>query len=462
MRGVGSLTLSLRTSPSDWARRRPPPPLGVLVPNILAGSGCRRLPPYFELAREGFRFNIREAEGWDMGKYRALVLKYNLLRLPPEVAGKIPALLQVQEEFRRWAAEWIKGNTPLPKRNPIKYFAVEFIYGAKALDWLFGIRREGMEVGKIGSPLMFNVKLRLNDEKDYSEGVFVDLPLRQIKIRKWSGQRGNTIMLPLSENAVRWILERVREGGKLTLAAVWVGKSRRSHAVKLYITLVFRREIAPMEVKRLLVVDVNALHNGLTWAVVEDERILERGILRPNISKILHLQKVVSRLDRLCAKEDRSCDEAMAVKGRIWRLLRAWEDEAVKELIWLARKRKAVVVVDIPDDETMKKLKEGNYASEKKVFLNFGRIRRRLQGLAEWYGVPYREERLYSTVCPRCGGKMSVLPDRRVRCACGFEAHRDEVPFRWAQKRFPELISFSSSSAVLRVTTPAAARWVSG
>jgi len=116
-----------------------------------------------------------------------------------------------------------------------------------------------------------------------------------------------------------------------------------------------------------------------------------------------------------------------------------------------------VVVVDIPDDETMKKLKEGGYASVRKVFLNFGRIRRRLQGLAEWYGVPYREERLYSTICPRCGRKMSVLPDRRVRCQCGFEAHRDEVPIYWAQRRFRELItpSFSSSSAVLRITAPA-------
>jgi len=33
--------------------------------------------------------------------YRTLVLKYNLLRLPPEIAEKIPKLLKVQEEFRR-------------------------------------------------------------------------------------------------------------------------------------------------------------------------------------------------------------------------------------------------------------------------------------------------------------------------------------------------------------------------
>jgi putative transposase len=62
--------------------------------------------------------------------YRTLVLRYDLLRLPPEVAGKIPKLLKVQEEFRRWATEWTKsgGSLPLPEHNPLKYFANEFLY----------------------------------------------------------------------------------------------------------------------------------------------------------------------------------------------------------------------------------------------------------------------------------------------------------------------------------------------
>ena len=439
--------------------------LGALVPYSVfrrflplhAGSECLdrfELSASFELASESFRFNIREAEGWDMGKtYRTLVLKYDLLRLPQE-AGKIPALLKVQEEFRNWATEWAKsgGKEPPPERNPLKYFAERFIHAGNALDWLKGLKKNGIEVRGARPQLIFDVQLRLNSEKDISRGVFVDLPERKIKIRKWSGQRGNTIALPLSEKAVRWILERVREGGKLALAAVWVGRSRRNHAVRLYVALVFKREAAPIKLERLLVIDFNALHHGISWAVIEGERILKKGVLRPDISKILHLQKVVSRLDRVCAENGEKCGEAMAVKSRIWRLLRTWEDDAVKELIWLARKRKAAIVVDAPDDESIRELKEGNYKAERKTFLNFGRIRRRLQGLAEWYGIPYREERLYSTICPRCGRKMSVLPDRRVRCACGFSAHRDEVPVYWAQRRFRELItpSFSSSSAVLR------------
>jgi len=185
---------------------------------------------------------------------------------------------------------------------------------------------------------------------------------------------------------------------------------------------------------------------------VEEGRIVEKNILRPHVSKILHLQKVMAKLDSVCAAKDEACSEASAVKSRIWRLLRAWEDEAVKKLMRLALQYKAAVIVDVPNDRSVRELKKSGYTAEKKIFLNFGRIRRRLRGLAEWYGVPYREQRLYSTLCPRCGAKMEQLPKRRMRCVvCGFETHRDEVPFHWAQKRFHELSipSFSSSAASL-------------
>ena len=378
--------------------------------------------------------------------YRTLVLRYELLRLPPEVVSRIPELLLVQEEFRRWVSRWLRDpkKTSRPAENPLKRFVVEFLYSF-GVKWLDGVNKSGAEARSIKMPLFFGAQLRLNGEKDMGRGVFVDLTEKRIRIRKWSGRRGNTIVLPISEGAVRWILERVSEGGRLVLTAVWVGRSRRRRTAKLYVALVFRREVAAMQPKRLLVVDLNALHNGLVWAVVEGERMLKKGVLRPDISKVLHLQKIASRLDKLCAEEDRACSEAVAVKSRIWRLLKTWEEKAVKELILTARKQKAAIVVDVPNDNSVRELKEGSYASKKKIFLNFGRLRRRLKEAAAWHGIPYCEERLYSTVCPRCGGKMSELPNRRVKCVCGFEAHRDEVPAMWAAKLYPKLTSFSNS-----------------
>ncbi len=381
--------------------------------------------------------------------YRTLVLKYDLI-LQPEVAEKIPAFIKVQEEFRRWTAEWVKsgGSLPLPER-PLRYFAKKLLYAGKTLDWLRGMKKSGIEVKNMRPPLIFDVQLRLGEEKDISAGVFIDVPKKVVKIRKWSGKRGETIVLPLGDKAVNWILARVKEGGRLTMAAVWVGASRRSRAAKLYVALVFRREVAPMRPKRLLVVDFNALHNGVSWAVVEDRRIVTKGILRPDVSKILHLQKrVVSGLDSVCVERDEVCDVAMAAKSRIWRILKTWEDEAAKKLVQLALQYKAAIVVDVPKDKSIRVLMENSYTSEKKIFLNFGRLRRKIRGLAEWYGIFHREERLYSKICPRCNEKMEELPNRRVRCVCGFDANRDEVPAYWALRLFTTLFSNSPFSAV--------------
>jgi putative transposase len=377
--------------------------------------------------------------------YRTLLLSYDLLRLPPEAAEKVSALLKVQEEFRRWAEGWLRGEAEKPRQNPLKYFTNEFLHAGKALDWLYGVKN-GAKPRRLKPPLVFNAQLRLDKERDVSKGVFVDVPKREVRVRKLGG---GTLVLPLGDKAVEWILARVREGGRLVLAAAWVGASRRSRAARLYVALVFRREVVPMRPRRLLVVDLNALHNGVSWAVVEGERILKSGVLRPAVSKLIHLQRRAAELDSLCANKDKACEEATAAKSRIWRILRSFGDEAVKKLIQLAFQYKAAIVADVPNDESIRGLKENNYSADKKVFLNFGHLRKKLKGLAEWYGVPYREERLYSTICPRCGAEMEEQPNRRVKCAaCGFEIHRDEVPFYWAQKRFHELTSLFSKQII--------------
>jgi len=305
---------------------------------------------------------------------------------------------------------------------------------------LVGVRKNSGP-RELKPPLVFDAQLRLNNERDVSKGVFVDMPRGEVRIRKWSGQRGNTVVLPLSESATKWIKERVEEGGRLVFAMAWVGRSRRNRAVALYVALVFRRYAEQITPRRLLVIDLNALHNGVVWAVVEEGRVLRKGVLRPDVIKVLQLQQQIARLDALCAQRGAICRQANEAKSRLWRLLRQWEDEAAKKIIQLATQHKAAIIADVPDDESIRQLKEGNYSAEKKAMLNFGRLRSRIRELAEWHGVSYREERLYSTICPLCGGKMEEAPNRRVVCKCGFKAHRDEVPIHWAMKLFKELLT---------------------
>ncbi|ABL88204.1 transposase, IS605 OrfB [Pyrobaculum islandicum DSM 4184] len=62
---------------------------------------------------------------------------------------------------------------------------------------------------------------------------------------------------------------------------------------------------------------------------------------------------------------------------------------------------------------------------------------RKLKELAQWYGIPYLEERLHSTVCPRCGAKMVEEKNRIMRClTCGFSDNRDNIPIVWAKKLY--------------------------
>ncbi|MCC6020269.1 MAG: hypothetical protein LM577_02730 [Thermoproteaceae archaeon] len=98
------------------------------------------------------------------GAYRTLVLKYDILGLPPEVQQKIPALLRAQEEFRRWAAEWAKsgGKVPMPEENPLRYLAHKFILAYSALKWLRGRAiKHGMKV-----PLILSAQLRPNSSRN--------------------------------------------------------------------------------------------------------------------------------------------------------------------------------------------------------------------------------------------------------------------------------------------------------
>jgi putative transposase len=178
--------------------------------------------------------------------------------------------------------------------------------------------------------------------------------------------------------------------------------------------------------------------------------VLEKSVLKPDLGRIGRLEREAARLDSLCAERDGIyCRRAVEAKSRLWRLWRQWTIEAAKKIVKLATQYKAAVVVDKPMDESIQKLKEGGtVARRNKIYLNVGRFVKRLRELAEWYGVPYREERLYSTICPRCGAKMEELPNRKVRCvACGFNAPRDKIPILWAQKRYREIIPLFSAVA---------------
>jgi len=97
-------------------------------------------------------------------------------------------------------------------------------------------------------------------------------------------------------------------------------------------------------------------------------------------------------------------------------------------------KYKALLVIDDMSEESRRELLEEGLPRDviKLLMSNLRRFVHQLETLAQWYGVPYRFERLPSTVCPVCHHELTQLPGRTMACGnCGFKAPRDMVPMYW-------------------------------
>ncbi|MEM1597924.1 MAG: zinc ribbon domain-containing protein [Pyrobaculum sp.] len=273
--------------------------------------------------------------------------------------------------------------------------------------------------------------------------VYIDLDGRRVAIR--IPTLPYTYIVQLGEKEAEWIRRRFKEDAEFAhIALIWIDPRRYT----LNIVLPFRREPPKLQPRRFLVVDVNAVYNGVAYAVVEEERVLERSVLRPPLSALGRVNAEARRLQRICSKEGRLCERHRATKSKFYRILREFEKNAVTKLIRLALQYKAAIVVDSPKWDSLKKLKEEGNLGVRKQFLNVGRLPKRLRRLAAWYGVPYAEERLYSSYCPKCNTKLNELNGRKMRCPqCGFEEERDRVPIYWAQKRYREVMAKVSAQA---------------
>ncbi|CCC81909.1 zinc ribbon domain-containing protein [Thermoproteus tenax] len=305
-----------------------------------------------------------------------------------------------------------------------------------------------------------DIQLRIENERDVSRAVFVDLKKGVLRVRKLGIP---SFAVELKKSNVTWIRERLEEGAKLKLAFLGVekrGGEKEPTFGGLYVALVFAREVAQIAPRALVVVDVNRLDHYIKVGLVTDGRAVElrKFPKRERIRKLERIHVHISRLSRALARVNEDIDprRALDIQRQLWKLetkrygiIREIVVDAAREIIKLAREHKAAIVVDTMEDESYRELKERSGNGMRKHLLDgLGQLRRRLKELSQWYGLPYLEERLYSTACPRCGAKMTKEEGRFVRCpTCGFRAHRDNVPVIWAEKRYWEILQKAKQPA---------------
>jgi len=242
----------------------------------------------------------------------------------------------------------------------------------------------------------------------------------------------------------KWVVERLKEGGDIKFAMIGLKND------KPYLALVAERVVEPYQPSGYrLVVDVNSWRYGIAWGLIKNGKIITWKTEKPDtflINTLYHQtierERKVGKLKTLgysgSAKVDEIKEQARARRSKIYRITRDKVYFLASKLVRKALKYKALLVIDDMTEESRRELLEEGLPRDiiKLLISNLRKFVHQLETLAKWHGVPYRFERLPSTVCPMCGSKL-VQEDGRVMVCdnCGFKAPRDMVPMHWAIKK---------------------------
>jgi len=363
--------------------------------------------------------------------HRTLVVKYPLSKLSEEerrVVAKLMARLDALGNL--YARGYVVEPPDIQRRfvHGFEYFRGELKFVTPPKSWLARIH-----------PL-FNCRIRLSNEKDSSEGVFVDLPKGVVKVRGFIYRKA--VEIPLSDSAVKYIKERVEEGARAVLARVWTDGKH------LYIGITFEREVEMrQDVSAILAIDINSWRNGISWGLIKDGRIVSKGVERPNLryieslyNEITNIERKLGKLERLGLKESREYgilwEQAKTKRSKLYRYLRDFANKLANRIVKKALKHRAKIVIDDVVEESRRELLEEKLSSglAKLYLAHIRRFVDLLANQAKWYGLPAEFKRLPSTICPMCGTKLEQRENRLTVCpSCGFKANRDEVPIHWAK-----------------------------
>ncbi|MEM0183803.1 MAG: zinc ribbon domain-containing protein [Thermoproteus sp.] len=264
---------------------------------------------------------------------------------------------------------------------------------------------------KTGRIRFTDFQIRVNgEEKDEGKAVLVDLANGMVELRKFVPNR--TIMVKLKKSEVKYIKQRLEEGAALVRIETWF----ESNTLRL--AFVFKREVAPIQPKRL--VAVSASPNGVVVALIDGKIAGVRKFGIPS---------KVYRLLKLAAKETKKKRD-MRMR-RVVNIVTDFVNRTTHDVIETARRHEAEIWIDAMVKD--RGIPIGD------VPLMWGKLLvRKIARQARWYGIPMREMVLSDSKCPKCGAELRESEGKAVCDVCGFTAPRNHVPLHWALKMWTE------------------------
>jgi len=372
-----------------------------------------------------------------MKAYRALLIRLPRVKCNVNYIRRLMALTNLAyRNFEIWVPDILK-SIQYQLYGSFKNYMGSLVFGTEPRRWFaetwvplktLRIYGNGSMKGSRAAPVVLDFKRNV-------------IRLRQVC---WNEPR-YTVELPMPE----WVIDRIREDGDVKFAMIGLKSGEP------YLALVAERVVEPYQPSGyVLAVDVNSWKYGIAWGLIRNGKLITWKTEKPDtflVNTLYHQsidrERKVGKLKTLgysgSARVDKVKEQTQARRSKIYRITRDKAYFLASKLVRKALKYRALLVIDDMTEESRRELLEEGLPRDviKLLMSNLRRFVHQLETLAQWYGVPYRFERLPSTVCPICGYKLTQEKDRVMVCEnCGFKAPRDMVPMYWAIKKSNQLI----------------------
>jgi putative transposase len=311
-----------------------------------------------------------------------------------------------------------------------KNFRGSLVFGAKPKRWL----------ARAWVPLKtLRVYADGSMRGDRSAPVVLDFKGRVIRLRQICGNRPRYVIIL---SMPKWVIERIKEGGNIKFAMIGLRDDEP------YLALVAERVVEPYTPKEyILAVDVNSWKYGISWGLIRNGKIVSHKQEGINLGKYYRLYDEVIRLGtkygalkrmglHKTVEGSRLWSEIKILRMRLYAITRDRSYFLASKIVRKTLRYKTLLIIDDIIEESRRELLEEKLPPDvvKLLMSNLKRFVHQLETLAQWYGVPYKFRRLYSTICPVCQHELTQLPNRIMICEnCGFKAPRDKVPMHWAR-----------------------------
>jgi putative transposase len=249
------------------------------------------------------------------------------------------------------------------------------------------------------------------------------------------------VELEIPERALKWLENRFAEKPDKKYVRVFERDNRL--VVQIVLHKINRVEM-PRDPLRV-VVDVNSSY-GIVAHFWNKKLIKTMKFRPPNRgNRWRHVRELMSHRDLLynqgCLTQKQINVYSSLIRLTLKGSVKRWVQQAVAKIVKRVRRmarrhgKEPLVLIDKPDYSLL------HGTPLQRTLYSFIKY---LENVLSWYGIYWEEKRLYSTICPVCGGKL-VLDEktrraRIMKCTnCGFKEDRDSIPLYWAIKHLPAL-----------------------